>query len=108
MVQEVLVELGYTVFTASNGEEALGLLMAPSMPIDLLLTDVVMPRLGGADLVKEVRRRWPHIRVLFMSVYADGSIATRGTLQEGVTLLSKPFSGPELGRAVRRALDQGP
>jgi CheY-like chemotaxis protein len=107
MVREVLEDLGYTVLTASDGEEALAVLMVASRPIDLLLTDVVMPKMGGADLVRELRLRWPHIRVLFMSGYTDGGISMRGTLQEGVAFLGKPFSGPQLGRAVRQALDQG-
>ena len=74
--------------------------------VDLLLTDVVMPKLGGKDLADEVRVLQPGIRVIYMSGYTDGAISRAGILGEGVTLLEKPFTSDRLTRAVREALDR--
>jgi PAS domain S-box-containing protein len=106
VIRETLEERGYTVLLASNGEEALALALARAGPIDLLLTDVVMPKLGGGDLAKLIAARRPEIRVLYMSGYTDGAILQHGVLREGVMLLEKPFTGDKLARAVREALDR--
>ena len=74
--------------------------------IDLLLTDVVMPKLGGGELARRLAALRPGLRVLFMSGYTDGALAQHGVLAEGVALLEKPFSGEKLVRAVRDQLDR--
>ena len=106
VIQETLEERGYAVLLASNGEEALALAREREGPIDLLLTDVVMPRLGGGDLARLFLALRPGTRVLYMSGYTDGAILQHGILGEGVMLLEKPFSGDKLARAVRETLDR--
>jgi CheY-like chemotaxis protein len=108
VIRETLEESGYTVLLASNGEEALALARVRSGPIHLLLTDVVMPKLGGGELAKLLSALRPGIRVLYMSGYTNGAISQQGVLGEGVMLLEKPFTGDELARAVREALDRVP
>jgi len=106
LICEVLEQQGYTVLHASHGEEAVGVARQHRRAIHLLLTDVVMPRLGGKALAEQLRTLQPAIRVLFMSGYPDGVISRMGILDTGVTLLEKPFTSSRLARAVRDALDQ--
>ena len=106
VIRETLEERGYAVLLASNGEEALALGRERKGPIDLLLTDVVMPKLGGGDLARLFLALRPGTRVLYMSGYTDGAISQHGILGEGLMLLEKPFSGDKLARAVREALDR--
>jgi CheY-like chemotaxis protein len=105
LTQELLDEQGYTVLTARDGEEALGLASERAEAIHLLLTDVVMPKLGGGDLATKVRASRPEIRVLYMSGYTSGAVLRHGVLEDGDNLLERPFTAEQLGRAVRRALD---
>jgi two-component system cell cycle sensor histidine kinase/response regulator CckA len=105
MIQESLEERGYRVLVASNGEEALALARESKGLIDLVLTDVVMPKLGGGDLAKLLSALRPKIRVLYMSGYTNGAISEHGVPGEGVVLLEKPFTAEKLARAVRQALD---
>src|SRR5213594_3294182 len=98
----------YTVIEARSSEEALKLVATMSRPIDLLLTDVVMPGLTGPELALRLRRAHPGLRVLFMSGYpGDGTIGREGTFVDLKPLLVKPFSVGELMTAVRSALDAG-
>jgi signal transduction histidine kinase len=106
VITETLVEGGYRVLPAANGEEALTLARAHEGPIDLLLTDIVMPKLGGADLARLLVELYPGTQVLYMSGYTDGAISHQGVLDPGVMLLEKPFSGDRLARSVRAALDR--
>jgi len=106
VIRETLEERGYTVLLASNGEEALALARKREGPIDLLLTDVVMPKLGGGDLARLLMALRPGLHVLYMSGYTNGAISQHGVLAEGVMLLEKPFTGDKLARAVREALDR--
>ncbi len=99
---------GYVVLLAGDGEEALALAAARSAPIDLLLTDVVMPKLGGADLAKRLTSLRPGLPVLFMSGYTDGVIERSGLLTDRVVLIEKPFKGEALVRLVREVLDRPP
>ena len=103
-----LAASGYTVLLAVDGEAAEALAGAHVGTIDLLLTDVVMPQLGGGELARRLGALRPRIRVLFMSGYTDGALAQHGVLEEGVALLEKPFSGEQLLRAVRDMLDRSP
>ena len=106
VIRETLEERGYTVLLASNGELALALARERSGPIDLLLTDVVMPKLGGGDLAKLLSALRPGIRVLYMSGCTNGAISQHGVLGEAVMLLEKPFTGDKLAWTVREALDR--
>jgi two-component system, cell cycle sensor histidine kinase and response regulator CckA len=105
---ETLEQYGYTVLPASEGEQALVIAREQKGAIDLLLTDVVMPKLGGADLARQLLALRPGIRVLYMSGYTDGTISHHGVLGAGTMLLTKPFTLDQLARAVREALDRPP
>jgi len=103
-VQAQLSELGYRVVTAAGGDEALEKL-ASSDPIDLLFTDLVMPGLfNGRDLAVQGRSLRPGLKVLFTSGYAQASILDQGQLDDGVTLLGKPYRLSQLADTIRRAL----
>jgi len=106
LVRRVLEKSGYTVLTARDGTEALRLAAEQGDAIDLLLTDVKMPGIGGVELALQIRRICPRIRVLYMSGFAEDNADRRAELREGVNLIDKPFTGGELSRAVRSALDQ--
>jgi signal transduction histidine kinase/ActR/RegA family two-component response regulator len=104
-VHDQLASLGYRVSQAANGPAGLRLLR-DDPGFDLLLTDVVMPwPLSGRQLADEVARRWPDMRILFMSGYTENAMLNHGHLAPGATLLGKPFRTADLARAVRRAID---
>lgn len=105
LVAQILGELGYTVLKAANGQEALALAQAHSAPIHLLLTDIVMPEMGGKMLAEQLAEISPETRVLFTSGYADNAIVHHGALEEGVVFIQKPFSPAGLARKVRQVLD---
>jgi PAS domain S-box-containing protein len=107
LVEELLVGLGYRVHVAANGEEALDRMADGSLAIDLLLTDVVMPKLGGHALAQRLRATLPGLRVVYMSGYTDGAISRQGLIEDGGTLLEKPFTAQTLGRTIREVLDAG-
>ncbi len=102
----MLEQQGYTVLTASHGEEALSVLRGHEGRIDLVLTDVVMPKLGGGGLAQQLRLLRPGLRLLFMSGYTDAAISRQGLLAAGDALLEKPFAADRLARAVRELLDR--
>ena len=108
MFCEVLQQEGYNVLSAANGEEALVLASEHKGQIHLLLTDVVMPKLGGADLAKQLSRLRPGLRLLFMSGYENGVISKHGVVGKGITVIEKPFTTERLSHAVREALDRPP
>jgi CheY-like chemotaxis protein len=96
---------GYTVVEASDGAEALDLCRMHDGPIDLLLTDVVMPKMYGQELARQVRGLLPGLKVLYMSGYSEDLVAARGAFEEGSSYIAKPFRPDDLLRAVRAALD---
>lgn len=100
---EILAGRGLSVMAAVDGEEALELAAAHRGTIDVLLTDMVMPRLGGAALAARLRDRCPGLRVVFMSGYAEPALPAEGGLHDAL-LLAKPFDSAELLSAVGRAL----
>ena len=103
MARRALAEAGFTVREAANGEEALT--VAASEPqIDIVLTDLAMPELGGRELARRLRVRWPKLPVVFMSGYTDDEVIRRGLLERGVPFLEKPFSPELLARKVAEAL----
>lgn len=107
IVTELLEQQGYTVYTAVNGEDALRLLESNEIPrqVDLLLTDIVMPRLTGTALADKVRGRYPELKIIFMSGYADESLVKQGTLEVGTAFIQKPFTLEVLARKIRQVLD---
>ena len=102
----VLVQSGYTVMEASRGDDALRTCQNHERPIDLLLTDVVLPDMGGPDVAARVQSQYPNARVLYTSGYTDNAIVHHGILDEGIRFLSKPFTPDELARKVREVLDE--
>ena len=97
---------GYTVLEAAHGEEALRVANGHSGPLQLLLTDIIMPIMGGPELAERLTRERPGIRVLFTSGYTDDAIVQQGVLEKGVHLIEKPFSPLALARKVRQVLDE--
>jgi PAS domain S-box-containing protein len=103
-VRRVLERFGYRVIDVSNGSAALTAAAESSEPIDLLLTDIVMPGMSGSELAKQLQELRPGVRVLFMSGYSSEAIATHGMLAPGSSFLQKPFSVTELVERVRETL----
>jgi two-component system cell cycle sensor histidine kinase/response regulator CckA len=95
---------GYEVLEANSGETALEILSKQESPIDLLVTDVVMPRLDGPSLVKEVRLTRPDLKVIFISGYAEDSFRKRLDEDTGIHFLPKPFSLKQLAGKVKEVL----
>jgi len=98
---EVLESAGFEVHAAADGPAALELLERLDRRVDVVVTDVVMPGLGGRDLVREIRRGRPDLPVVFMSGYTDGGLDAEADLQGRAAFLQKPFSTAELVAAVR-------
>ncbi len=104
---DVLTSLGYRVITAANGVEALKI-FAQNPAIDLLVTDVVMPDMGGAELAKQVRQIVPDVRILFMSGYTFDALGQNDLLGPNAAFLSKPYGTAQLGASVRDLLKGSP
>ncbi len=103
----ILTDLGYQVSVAGDGEEALKIIEEKGIKtFDLIITDVIMPRMGGKVLANNLKKKIPAIKILFVSGYTDQDIEKDGILQEGVFLLRKPYALPELAIKVREVLDQ--
>jgi signal transduction histidine kinase/CheY-like chemotaxis protein len=102
----VLMNQGYRVLAASNGDEALTIVEQVGGVIDLVLTDVVMPDMGGPDLIHQLDQRWPGVRVLYMSGYAEGDKIRAGMQDRDTSFLQKPFSAESLVFTVRQVLDR--
>ena len=101
----ILTDLGYRVLEAGSGPAALRLLEQET-DVDLLLTDVVLPDgMDGKEVADAVRARIPTAKVLFMSGYATGAMASGGRLIQGEHLLQKPFDPKDLARQVKWAID---
>jgi CheY-like chemotaxis protein len=101
----VLLNQGYAVHGASNGEEALDLLERLEGKVDLVLTDVVMPDMGGIELAGRIAQRWPRLKVVYMSGYAEGDKLQTGAPDFQRSFLPKPFSAESLMLKVRELLD---
>jgi PAS domain S-box-containing protein len=108
LIREFLKLGGYAVLEAENGKEAIRIAGAFGGPIHLLLTDVVMPRMGGQQLAEQLMSIRPATKVLYMSGYPYEGIAHSGILSAGVVLLEKPFTREILTRRVRQVLDDPP
>jgi PAS domain S-box-containing protein len=104
VARRMLRRNGYTVLAASGGVEAIAIASEHPDPIDVLLTDVVMPKMLGAEVAEKIRPIQPNIKVMFMSGYAQPVLAERGTLEDGVVLLEKPFTEAALLAKLGEAL----
>jgi len=105
LTREILEMSGYTVLEAARGQDALRLCLASEHPIDLLLTDVVMPQMSGPELARQVAELRPKTKVVYMSGYTDDALGHHGVLDPDVVLLTKPFTPESLMRSLRLALD---
>jgi signal transduction histidine kinase/ActR/RegA family two-component response regulator len=104
LVARSLSDAGYRVFSAASPTEALHLAAGLSEPVDLLLTDVVMPQMSGPDLARRLTQQWAGLTVMYMSGYTRGGIVHTGLLEPGIVLLQKPFSRDNLLAQVRAAM----
>jgi PAS domain S-box-containing protein len=101
-----LAQQGYTVIAAASPETALELAASHGAPVDLLVTDVIMPGMNGRELYRRLRARFPDLRCLYMSGYTADIIAPHGVLDPRVEFLQKPFDIPTFTARVRSVLDQ--
>jgi PAS domain S-box-containing protein len=104
VVTQMLREQGYTVLPANGGAEALRIAQSHSGPLELLVSDVMMPRMSGPELAERLRGLRPEMRVLFVSGYTDGEIVRGGELEPGTDFLQKPFTREQLAMKVREVL----
>lgn len=101
----MLTQHGYKVLAAGSAPEALRLIEDRSGPVDLVLSDVIMPRMNGRELASEVLVRYPDARVMFMSGYTASVIEQQGLTEDALCVIQKPFTKTALLEAVRRVLD---
>ena len=104
IASEALHELGYTVFDCENAANALAILDREP-DVKLLFTDVVMPDINGKKLADEAVRRRPGLKVLFTTGYTPNAVVHGGVLDQGVKLISKPYTLDQLAAKVRAVLD---
>jgi CheY-like chemotaxis protein len=105
LAQAILEEFGYSVHVAYNGKQALAALESHS-DIQMLFSDLIMPGgMNGVMLAQEARRRWPHLRVLLTTGYADTTLERGQTDTSEFEVLNKPYGRLELARRVRKILD---
>ncbi|MBI1958447.1 MAG: GAF domain-containing protein, partial [Candidatus Rokubacteria bacterium] len=102
---DILRGSGYTVLEARQGNEALLVLERHAGPIHLLVTDVVMPQMGGRALAERLASLRPEMKVLYMSGYSEAAIAQHGVLDPGTAFMAKPFTADEVTRKIREVLD---
>lgn len=105
LVRRVLEKAGYRVLTAASGQEALERLENATHPVHLVMTDVVMPGMSGPELAEQIRRRELPVRILFTTGYTDDAVLRHGVSEEGLHLISKPYSTGALTAKVREMLD---
>jgi two-component system cell cycle sensor histidine kinase/response regulator CckA len=106
LTHEILRRNGYRVLEAADGVEALAVVRDHAGHIDLMLTDVVMPRMSGHELVELARPVRPDMRILYVSGYSEEAIARQGQLTDGIELLAKPFTPGVLTAKIRELLDR--
>jgi len=105
LTYRMLESYGYVVLEAGHPDQALRVSEQHKGDIDLLVSDVVMPGMGGPALAEQLTRSRPQLKVLYISGYTDDEIIRRGVVEQGIRLLQKPFAPDELARKVREALE---
>ena len=102
----VLESLGYNVLRAANGQEGLSLAREPrGQPVGLVVTDVIMPQMGGKVMAEWLKATYPDLKVLYTSGYTDDALAEHGVLEPGIAFLPKPYTPAILSHTVRELLD---
>ena len=104
LTTRMLERLGYHVLAAAGGVQALEIARTHCGQIDLVVTDVVMPNMSGAQLAAQLRQTHADIKVVFISGYTENAISQHGVLDEGVAFLAKPFTRESLAKKMREAL----
>ncbi len=104
LVRETLQAKGYKVVEAENGEAGVAAAANHAGRIDIIITDVVMPGMGGRELVKRLAETRPETKVLYLSGYTEDAIVNEGTIESGTAFLQKPFTLQNLSRKVREVL----
>ena len=105
ITKRVLTRLGYNILEAANGSDALAVSAAYPTVIHIVVTDAVMPGIGGGEVVRLLREQRPGLRALLMSGYTDDEVVRRGIISAEVPFIQKPFALTDFARAVREALD---
>jgi CheY-like chemotaxis protein len=108
LICEILALQGYRILTAASGEEALATSRSFKEQIDLLVADVVMPRMTGPELAEALLLERPDLRILYASGFAGRMLVRSGALPAGYTFIAKPFLPADLTHAVRRLLAERP
>ena len=108
LIAEALQHQGYTILSTPNEVEAVEVMEGHSGLIDLLLTDMVMPIMGGQELAEMYHIAYPDGRALYMSGYPDTRVADQGVMEPDGSFLHKPVTHPELALKVRQTLDRQP
>jgi PAS domain S-box-containing protein len=108
VVRRILERLGYSVLEAPTGKAAIDIARRANPPVDLLMTDVVMPEMSGRDLAEQFVAYRPQGKVLYMSGYTDDAVLRHGVLSSGVEFIQKPFTPETLARKLRAILGPGP
>jgi CheY-like chemotaxis protein len=108
LLRTILESRGYTVLEARGGDEALHVCQQHTGSIQLLITDVVMPRMNGRDVAERLLTTYPEMRVLYMSGYTADSVDQHGVLETGLHFLQKPFTPDVLANRVRELLNSRP
>jgi DNA-binding NtrC family response regulator len=106
LVRECLEDCGYTVLDARHGADAFERAAGHKGKVHLLMTDVVMPGIGGRDLAEKLAPHHPGLRVLYMSGYTDDAVVHHGVLAQEMDFLQKPFTQEALAKKVREVLDR--
>jgi CheY-like chemotaxis protein len=105
-IRTMLEKQGYTILEAASPDEALSLASETATPIDLMLTDVIMPRMNGAELAGRISHMRPGVKVLFMSGYSDRTVGLHDHLDEGAEFIQKPFTPHSLAKKLRGLLGE--
>ncbi|MDB4944212.1 MAG: sensor hybrid histidine kinase [Labilithrix sp.] len=108
VARAILAQRGYVVLDARDPAEATRICTEHAQPIDLLLSDVVMPQMGGPELARRLREARPDMKVVFMSGYTDDAVVRLGVLTGSVAFVQKPFTADVLAAKVREVLDARP
>jgi two-component system cell cycle sensor histidine kinase/response regulator CckA len=107
LVWKILTEHGHTVLEARHGRDALTVSSGYAHPIQLLVTDVVMPEMGAGELVDQLLSTRPELKVLYISGYTNDEVTRRGVSQSDAAFIQKPFTSEVLMQKVREVLDGG-
>jgi CheY-like chemotaxis protein len=104
MLERVLAKNDFVVVSAANGRDALTRVADRLNDIDLVVTDLVMPEMGGIKMMQQLRAQRPDISVLYMTGYADEAIQEEGSLEEGAQMIKKPFTPTQLMTRMREVM----